>query len=190
MKPSKFHKIPFVKASSRVNTTKRTHTGILHLASDWILLVDLVTPLIFPPHIAITELRPDVVLYSNSLKRVILVELTSPCEENMEYWHDYKVNHYSPLARLVRSNGWSCDVFPIEVGARGYCSRSVLSTLRRLGFSNKISNKCVKDLGLISSKSSFVIWLARTSKEWSPDLDCTIPSFKKGKFKQPPSKNF
>ena len=65
----------------------------------------------FPSHITFTELRPDLIIYSNSLKRVVLIELTSPCEENMSYWHDYKIQHYANLAHSIRSNGWLCDVF-------------------------------------------------------------------------------
>ena len=81
-----------------------------------------------------TELRPDIVIYSNSIKRVVLIELTSPCEENMPYWHDYKVQHYANLTRSIRTNGWQCEVLAIEVGARGFCSRTVVSALKRLGF--------------------------------------------------------
>ena len=65
-------------------------TGILHLASDWVIVSDLQNSYIFPGHIALTSLRPDIVIFSNSLKRVILIELTCPCEENMESWHSIK----------------------------------------------------------------------------------------------------
>ena len=64
---------------------KRTAlVGILHYASDWILLADLNSNYCFPVHIAFTQLRPDITIFSNSLRNVILIELTYPCEENME----------------------------------------------------------------------------------------------------------
>ena len=152
-------------------------------------MVDLGPSYVFPSHITFTELRPDIVIYSNSIKRVVLIELTSPCEENMPYWHDYKVQHYANLTRSIRTNGWQCEVLAIEVGARGFCSRTVVSALKRLGFPNKLTNKTVKELGSTSTKSSFFIWLSRNTFEWSPDLSCTQPIFKSNKFVQVFSKN-
>ena len=107
----------------------------------------------------------------------------------MNYWHDYKLQHYANLARSIRSNGWLCDVFAIEVGARGFCSRSVLSTLKRLGFSNKLANKTVKDLGSTATKPSFFIWLSRNTSDWSPDLSCLTPIFNSNKYIQNKGKN-
>ena len=44
-------------------------------------------------HTAFTQLRPDITIFSNSLRKVILIELTYPCEENMESWHNTKINN-------------------------------------------------------------------------------------------------
>ena len=44
-----------------------------------------------------TELQPDTTIYSSSAKKVILFELTCPCEENIKKWHDRKINKYLPL---------------------------------------------------------------------------------------------
>ncbi|XP_057310634.1 uncharacterized protein LOC130648598 [Hydractinia symbiolongicarpus] len=79
--------VKFVKAGGHSSSKKSKPVGLLHLATDWLFLSDLNGELIFPGHIAITSLRPDLVLYSNNSKRVILIELTCPCEENMETWH-------------------------------------------------------------------------------------------------------
>ena len=64
---------------------KRTPVGILHHGSDWILLADLNKTYCFPVQIAFTQLRPDIKIFSNSLRKVILIELTYPCEENKEW---------------------------------------------------------------------------------------------------------
>ena len=50
-------------------------------------------------------------------------ELTCPCEGNMEAWYNVKVNKYLTLKSVLEDNGWSVDLFAVEVGARGYCSR-------------------------------------------------------------------
>ena len=165
---SGINKISFVKAGKGVPKTKKKPSGILHLANDWVVLADLKDDYIFPGHIAVSALRPDIVLYSNSLKRVIIIELTCPCEENMEAWHSTKQTKYSPLINIIFGNGWFVDFFAVEVGARGYCSRSVTTCLKRLGFDNKLAFSSAKNLGQTSMMSSFYIWLARNSRSWEP----------------------
>ena len=98
---------------------------MLHQASDWVLSGDLDGTFSFQPQTAFTELRPDITIFSNKLKTVILIELSGPCEENMEAWHNAKINKYMPLKSAIENNGWSVDLFTVDVGAREYCSRSV-----------------------------------------------------------------
>ena len=74
-------KIKFVKKGTRVKNKNSSPSGILHQASGSVLLGDLDGSFSFLPHIAFTELRPDITIFSNKLKRVILIELTCPCEE-------------------------------------------------------------------------------------------------------------
>ena len=89
----------------------------------------------------------------------------------MESWHSTKLLKYSGLASVISCNGWYCDLFTIEVGARGYCSRYVTTCLKRLGFCNNLAFASAKKLGEISMRASFCIWVARNSKVWSPDID-------------------
>ena len=76
--------ITFVKKGAEVPRKRTLPVGILHLASDWVLLAGLNSNYCFPVHIAFTQLRPDITIFSSSLRKVILIELTCPCEENME----------------------------------------------------------------------------------------------------------
>ena len=135
---SGFHKVSFVKGGKgKFHASSKTTvaTGILYLANDWKLISDLGNGFVFPGHIAITALRPDVVIYSDVLKRIILIELTCPCEENMENWHVTKFCKYSGLIHIISSNGWTVDFFAVEVGASGYCPTSVTSCLKQqVGF--------------------------------------------------------
>ena len=75
---------------------------------------------LFPFELALTELGPDILLFSKSSKQAVLLELTCPCGENMENWHSQKLNKYTPLAKVIEKNGWVVDLFAVEVGARGY----------------------------------------------------------------------
>ena len=166
----KVNKISFVKAGKCIAKSDKNPTGLLHLTSDWVLLSDLGNNYVFPGHIAISALRPDIVLFSNALKRAILIELTCPCEENMESWHSDKLIKYSGLLNMIKHNGWYVDLFAVEVGARCYCSRSLTICLKRLGFPNKLAFSTARKRGQTSMKCSFCIWLARNSKEWSEDI--------------------
>ena len=72
---------------------------------------------LFPLQLALTELHPDILLFSESSKRAVLLELTGPCEENMENWHSPKLNKYTPYTKIIEINGWAVDLFAVEVGA-------------------------------------------------------------------------
>ena len=99
--------------------------GLLLWAQDWIFLADLRPRLVFPPHIVSTDERPDIVIYSNITKCIIMIELASPCEENFDERHEYKLWWYNDLLGECRNRGWSAHLFAVEVGARGYTAQSL-----------------------------------------------------------------
>ena len=82
---------------------KTPPVAILHQASGWIVLADLNSNYCFPVHIAFTQLRNDITIFSNNLRKVILIELTCPCEENMEAWHGTEINKYLALKTIIES---------------------------------------------------------------------------------------
>ena len=87
---------------------------------DWKVSVDLKTSLQFPVHIIQTEKWSDIVVWSDSKKTVLLIELTVPWEENQEEAHEWKKNRYETLRADCMEKGWICHVIPIEVGCRGF----------------------------------------------------------------------
>ena len=76
--------IKFVKKGTNVKQKKTPHVGSLHQSVDWIFIADLNKKCNFLLHIVCTELRPDITINFNSAKKVILIDLTCPCEQNME----------------------------------------------------------------------------------------------------------
>ena len=120
----------------------------------------------------------------NGLRKVILIELTCPCEENMESWHSTKINKYLALKTVIESNGWCVELFAVEVGAREYCSKSVLCCFKKLGFNNTRIRNTIKKLSKSSMECSFCIWLAGNSKHWNPAANCKLndPSNIQGKL--------
>ena len=94
----------FVKKGTKVPHKRTPPVGILHQASDWVLLADLDGNYCFPTHIAFTQLRPDITIFSNAFKKGYTHILTCPCEENMESWHSTKINKYLALKTTIESN--------------------------------------------------------------------------------------
>ena len=76
--------IKFVKKGTKVKQKKTLHVSTLHQSVDWILKADLDKKYNFSLHTAYIELQSDITIYSNSAKKVIMIELICPCEENME----------------------------------------------------------------------------------------------------------
>ena len=67
-------------------------------ASDWNLEFDLDGILVVVVFSAVSTFRPDILLFLRSTKKVIIIELTCPCEKNMSQWHEEKSQkYYSPL---------------------------------------------------------------------------------------------
>ena len=93
--------IKFDKKGTKVPHKRTPPVGILHQASDWVLLADIDSNYCFPIHIAFTQLRPDITIFSNVLRKVILIELTCLCEENMESWNSTKINKYLALKTTI-----------------------------------------------------------------------------------------
>ena len=150
----KWNTIKYVKSGTKYSKTKISCKGILHLALEWILLLaDVKGDYLFPFQLARTELRPDILLFSKSSKRAVLLELTCPCEENMENCHSQQLYEYTPLAKVLAENDWVIDVFAIEFVARGYSSKLLPICLKRLSFSNKFFQKTTKCLFCISMKA-------------------------------------
>ena len=61
--------------------------GILHEPKYWVMDVDIHKQLRFPEPVCISPQRPDIVIYSLTLRIVILIEVIFPVEENIEERH-------------------------------------------------------------------------------------------------------
>ena len=158
----------FVKAGQTLSANTKRSTGILHLGSDWSLLVDLDRQLKFPVHICSTSLRPDIVIFCEITKLLIIIELTCPSEENIEYWNIFKSTKYKSLVDQCKARGWVVHFFAVEVGARGYASNSLKHCFNKLGIIGKACRTAVDQAAVSSSRSSFWIWMQRHD---TPNVD-------------------
>ena len=110
--------------SSRQTRRSPVSSDLLRCGNDWVFLFDLEAGLIFPPEIASTTQRPDIVIYSKSEKIVVLIELACPPEDRSSTAHELKKDRYLELLSNCRINGWKAFHFPVEVGSRGFVAYS------------------------------------------------------------------
>jgi hypothetical protein len=159
----------FVKEGQAANktTSKLKSSCLLIGAQDWELLVDFDhKKIVFPTIIYSTSKRPDIIIWSLSLRKVILIELTCPAEEGIENARVRKEARYQTMCDNINESGWKCTLMTIEVGARGFIAFSVRKCLKHLGFSKRSSSMICKTLSLVVAKCSCAIYTARDTKFW------------------------
>ena len=101
----------------------------------------------------------------------LLFELTCPAEEGIDAASLRKSARYEALGLAIVEAGWSAEVRPIEVGARGFVARSVLRVLRDLGLSSREVTTLCRTLSTVVARCSYAIYLASSTSEWRvPDL--------------------
>ncbi len=89
------------KAQKSMKSKSSKDSSLLNQARDWEVLCDLSwerspgSILLFPQDVALTQLKPDLLVVSRTTKRCVLIELTAPLEENIESRHSTKKRKYT-----------------------------------------------------------------------------------------------
>ena len=86
----------------------------------------------------------------------------------MKFWHSTKINRCLALKTTIGFHGWCVELFAVEVGARGYCSKSAFCCFNKVGFNNALIRNNIKKLSKSSTESSFCIWLPKNNKDLAP----------------------
>lgn len=162
--------LQFIRAGEQPTGKRKTKNNLLHGAQGWELRADLGRKLTFPS-IVHTNLRPDIVVWSEQAKRVILVELTVPWEEGCDEAHERKALKYQDLVMECKSKGWQTWLFPVEVGCRGFPAQSVWSLLTAFGVTSSERKKAVRRIGEAAEKASCWLWYKRDQEGWKPGAD-------------------
>ena len=129
---------------------------------------DVSRQLSFPQHIATTNLRPDIVLWSQTVTTVLLIELTAPHEDRIDETHERKRLNYQELVEQCQAKGWKAWCFPVEVGCRGFPAQSVWRTLGMLGITGRERKNIIKETGVQAEKASLWIWCKRNEHKSPP----------------------
>ena len=161
--------ISFVCAGARPQVPKSgmNSRSLLAGPTDWSVRVDLEQSLAFPSHIAETRLRPDIVLWSDSDRRLVIGELTVPLEANVLEAHERKTKKYENLVLECEASGWRVHFFAIEVGCRGFPTPSLSRFLGCLGAAGKNRSRTVEKVCDRAESASFWIWCKRADV-WDP----------------------
>ena len=164
------HPILFARAGEKINPPRQRHTAkLLSPGSDWSMRVDLGKQLQFPREIVETSLRPDLVMWSEARRTVLLVELTVPWEEGIEAANERKRAKYADLAAECKEAGWEAITCPVEVGCRGFVGSSTARLLRDMGCIGGEQRKAIKELAEEAERGSFWLWLRRKHRSWGPN---------------------
>ena len=91
--------IQFVKEGniSKIASENMRKPSLLEGCTDWHVATDLKHNFIFPTEITLTKKRPDIVIWSVKAKKVFVIELTVPYEENFDWAHQRKLEKYEDL---------------------------------------------------------------------------------------------
>ena len=143
-------------SGSSVITSKRR--VILSAANDWEMTADLKGGGTFPVEVALTNLRPDIVLWSASQRHVVFGELTVPWEDNIQEAFERKFTKYAELKAECTSRGWRATCYPFEIGCRGFVAATFHKWLRDLGFSRREMARLVKKVAEAAETGSAWIW--------------------------------
>ena len=167
---SKLPAIKFVPAGapcSAKSSASRQH--LLTPANDWIYLCDYdKSPIMFPPEITATSLRPDNIIWSSSSRTAIIIELTVPSEDAIADAAFRKSNKYASLVADCRLQGWTIHFMSIEVGSRGFVAASVSSCFRKLGLTNPVIKAATSTISRTALRCSYALYLARNNPSWKP----------------------
>ena len=123
-----------------------------------------------PPHILVSNKRPDLVVVWNDPPKILLFELSVPFESNIQDAHDRKVMRYEELIRDLDDGGHEVIFNAVEIGQRGFIDKNnqarLKETLRICNCTRK-PKEVIHAISKISLLSSFIIFNSRREQSWS-----------------------
>ena len=152
--------------------------SLIEKATDWKILCDIDADTytkrdyIFPSQICDTEQKPDMVIFSEECRICVIIELTSPFDDNIACQHERKDKKYYNLVAAASKNDWSLHQHSIEVAALGTCGINLKESVlqRTLGLSKSKSRKVETRCSEIAKHCSHIIWNNRFNRLFNEPL--------------------
>ena len=159
--------INFIKAGEvRVAAKPKVEESYFASARDWVLQVDLDKRLKVPTYITETNLRPDMLLVSETTKQIGIIELTVPSEDRIEISTELKKTKYAVLEEACNRQGWRPSLWTVEVGSRGFPAQSLSSLLKDIGYTGRQRKTALRKIGMKAETASHSIWRWSHFKKW------------------------
>ena len=98
------------------------------------------------------------ILWSEKDKKLILIELTVPWETRCEEAYERKKAKYTELVNQCKHTGWHTLLFPIEVGARGFCAQSICRLMTAIGTGGRDRRSRIQKFNQSAERSSIYIY--------------------------------
>jgi len=108
----------------------------------------------------------DIIMWSETGNKLIMIELTVPWETRCEEAYERKKAKYTELLIECRERGYRTWLFPIEVGARGFCSQSVCRLMAAIGTTGRDRCRTIQRLSQAAERASSWLWLRHEEKSW------------------------
>ena len=148
------HDIVLAKIDEFVETYWPENTKMIYDLTD--------NPYQFPPHIATTDLRQDIVIWSDSTKELTIVEPTVCFETSFNEAISRKTLKYIDLIEETHTKGYNAHILTLEVGNRGILNRDVFMSLGELlKTSRGVFTNFLTALARTSISQSHKIWCLR-----------------------------
>ena len=80
--------------------------------------------------------------------------------------NELKRNKYEELRQECIMKGWNCQVWPVEIGARGFVGRSVGALMKELGVTGAERKRSIQQLSAAAEEGSRILWSSHRQKEW------------------------
>ena len=124
-----------------------------------------------PPHVLVTNQRPDIFIVNESSNLAIVFELTCPWDKNVERSHTFKEEKYSPLITDL-SRRYKTFLFSIEASVRGQITGNNKTRLKSFIYRSCVEPKStlkqlLPSFSKVALLSSFAIFSARNEPTWS-----------------------
>ena len=136
-----------------------------HLAPHFSISIDSPSEVYsFPHHISPTNLRPDIVWWSDHQRELWLFELTVSFESQVADARARKRTKYYDLVEAGKAAGYRTELITVEVGSRGMLGVSDLDDLREaIDATRKDFSTLTLQIIRTAILGSFYIWGSRNS---------------------------
>ena len=130
-----------------------------------------------PPHILITNKRPDQTIINESERTIQLLELTICWDQSHQAAQNRKFERYQELTAELAEANWKLNLLPIQIGSRGFSANETANNLKSIFTKRKQRSSVLTNLIVTSLSSSHVIFQRKSTTTWTaPAIHLPPPS--------------